>query len=267
MQSVATKTRINQITLLVGISFLFYELTNWVEGLWVIISTVVVLGPFSTFLGFEKAKDRFLGTLVGLFVAAGVEYYLRFNPSHLPVVAVIIGFVAGFMATKPYKYYIIMVTLCTCIGYTYMNEPYTSFAPMSFMFDRAMGVFVGVLIFFLMQRFVFGEGNSRLELLEESLEALKKLQLTLQQYKDTPTLVTAFTCAADIFQNTKDIKSYIGSVNLVLSNPRGHEVIYAQQVLALNQRALAMLIDRPTIEISQIDRLLHIVTLKLDRQL
>ncbi len=266
MQSVATKTRINQITLLVGISFLFYELTNWVEGIWVIISTVVVLGPFSTFLGFEKAKDRFLGTLVGLVVAAGVEYYLRFNPSHLPVVAVAIGFVAGFMATKPYKYYIIMVTLCTCIGYTYMNEPYTTFAPISFMFDRAMGVFVGVLIFFLMQRFVFGEGNSKLELLEESRETLQKLQKTLLQYKDTPSMVTAFTCAADIFQNTRDIKSDIGSASLVLSNPRCQEVVYAKQVLALNQRALAMLIDQPTIEMRQIDRLLRIVSLKLARQ-
>ena len=266
MQSVATKTRINQITLLVGISCLFYELTNWVEGLWVLISTVVALGPFSTFLGFEKAKDRFLGTLVGLVVAAGVEYYLRFNPSQLPVVAVIIGFVAGFMTTKPYKYYVIIVTLCTSMGYTYMNQPYTTFAPVSFLFDRAMGVFVGVLIFFIMQRFVFGDSNSKLELQEESHGTLQKLQQTLVQYRDNPSTVTAFTCASDIFQNTKDIKSYIGSANLVLNDPNSREVIYAKQVLALNQRALVMLIDQTTIDMRQIDRLLRIVTLKLARQ-
>lgn len=67
MQSVATKTRVSQITILVAIS-LFYEYTNWQEGIWVVISTVVVAGPFSTFLSFEKAKNRFLGTLVGLIL-------------------------------------------------------------------------------------------------------------------------------------------------------------------------------------------------------
>ena len=34
MQSVATKTRVSQITILVAISFLFYEYTNWQEGIW-----------------------------------------------------------------------------------------------------------------------------------------------------------------------------------------------------------------------------------------
>ena len=110
MQSVATHTRTNQITLLVAISFLFYELTNWQQGIWVVISTVVVADPFSTFLSFEKAKNRFLGTLVGLLIAAGLEYYLRFNPAQLPVVATIIAFMAGFMVTKSYRYFIIIIT-------------------------------------------------------------------------------------------------------------------------------------------------------------
>ena len=76
MQSVATRTRTNQITLLVAISFLFYEITNWQQGIWVVISTTVVAGPFSTFLSFEKGRNRFLGTLVGLIIAgSGVFFF------------------------------------------------------------------------------------------------------------------------------------------------------------------------------------------------
>lgn len=265
MQSVATKTRVSQITILVAISFLFYEYTNWQEGIWVVISTVVVAGPFSTFLSFEKAKNRFLGTLVGLIFASGVEYYLRFNPSQLPVVALIIAFIAGFMATKSYRYFIIIVTLCTCLGYTYMNMPYTTFVPMSFLIDRAIGVFVGVLIFFVMQKFVFGDNNSKLELLEESYETLGKLQKTLLEYKENSTLTTAYKCSADIFANTKDLKSYVSTANLVFGVGVNQETRYAKQVLTLNNRATRLLIDEPTVALSRIDQLLHIVTLKLAR--
>lgn len=265
MQSLATRTRVNQITILVAISFLFYEISNWEQGIWVVISTVVVAGPFSTFLSFEKARYRFLGTLVGLVIASGVEVYLRFNPFQLPVVAAIIAFVAGFMATKSYRYFIIIVTLCTCLGYTYMNMPYTTFAPMSFLIDRAMGVFVGVLIFFVMQKFVFGDNNSKLELLEESYETLGKLQKTLLEFKENPTLTAAYKCSADIFANTKDIKSYISTANLVFGVGSNPETRYAKQVLTLNNRAVKLLIDQPAVSVGQIDQLLHIVTLKLAR--
>lgn len=265
MQSVATRTRVNQITILVGVSFLFYEFSNWQQAIWVVLSTVVVAAPFSTFLSFEKARNRFLGTLVGLVCAFFVEYYLRFNPDQLPVVGVLIAFVAGFMVTKSYRYFIILVTLCTCLGYTYMNVPYTSFAPMSFLIDRAIGVFFGVLIFLLMQQYVFGNGNSKLELLEESVETLKNLQKTLLEYKATPTLVTAYKCAADIYVNTKAIKSYVGAANLVFGYEPTQELRYAKQVVALNNRALSLLIDKPDIETSRLDQLLNVVNHKLDR--
>ncbi len=265
MQSVATRTRTNQITLLVAISFLFYELTNWQQGIWVVISTVVVAGPFSTFLSFEKAKNRFLGTLVGLLIAAGLEYYLRFNPAQLPVVATIIAFMAGFMVTKSYRYFIIIITTCTCLGYTYMNMPYTSFAPMSFVIDRAMGVFVGVLIFFMMQRFVFGTRNSKLELLEESVETLGKLQKTLQAYKDTPTLTMAYQAAADIYTNTRALQSYVGTANLIFGSQRNAELRWAKQVIMRNDRAVRLLIDEPRVIMSRIDQLVRVVTAKLAR--
>jgi uncharacterized membrane protein YgaE (UPF0421/DUF939 family) len=233
----------------------------------VVISTVVVAGPFSTFLSFEKAKNRFLGTLVGLLIAAALEYYLRFNPGQLAVIATFIAFIAGFMATKSYRYFIIIITTCTCLGYTYMNQPYTSFAPMSFVIDRGMGVFVGVLIFFLMQRFVFGKGNSKLELLEESVDTLGGLQKTLQSYQSTPTLTTAFQCAADIYTNTRALRSYVGNATLIFGSQSNAELRFAKQVLMLNDRAVRLLIDESSVVSTRIDQLLGVVSLKLSRKI
>lgn len=265
MQSVGTRTRVNQMTLLLAVSFLFYQWTNWQHGIWVVISTAVVAGPFSTFLSFEKAQFRFVGTLVGLVIACGVEYYLKFNPSHLPVVAVIIAFVAGFMATKSYRYFIIVITLCVCLGFGYMNMPYTSLTPVLFLVDRAMGVFAGVLIFFAMQQFVFGTSNSKLELVEESYTTLDKLQKTLQEYLGNPSIVTAYKCAGDVVANSKDLNSYIGTAPLVFGADGNQALCYAKQVATLNRRALHLLVDEPTIVRSRMAQLLNVVTLKLSR--
>jgi uncharacterized membrane protein YccC len=216
-------------------------------------------------LGFGKAKDRFLGTLVGVFIAFCLESLLRFVPSILPIVAYCIAFIVGFMATRPYKYFIIMITVCVCLSYTYMNAPYTSFTPILFVIDRTLGVFVGVLIFLLFQKFVFGTGNSKLELLEEGHDNLKRLEASLQQYQASPDLMTAYASAENIFHSTQAIKSYIDSAHLVLGKTITPEVVYARQVIRLNDRAVRILIDEPAVAPGKIAQLLHVVDLKLQR--
>lgn len=263
MQSVATRARVSQITILVGVSFLFYQLSNWQHAIWVVISTVTVAGPFSTFLSFEKARFRFMGTMIGLMIACVIEYYLMFNPSHFPVLAVIVAFIAGFMATKSYRYFVIIITLAVCLVFGYMNIPYTSLTPVLFLIDRAMGVFVGVLIFFVMQRFVFGNSNSVRELLEETQDTLSKLEKTLQEYKGNPTLTSAYKCAADIFTNTQTLKSYIDSAGLTFGKNSNPTLRCAKQVATLNRRAVHLLIDEPTVRMDRIDQLLQIVTRKI----
>lgn len=265
MSSVATRTRVNQITILAGISFLFYAISGWDEAIWVLISTVVVVGPFSTFLGFGKAKDRFLGTLVGVFIAFLLESLIRVVPSILPMVAFFVAMVMGFMVTRPYKYFVILITVCTCLSFTYMNMPYTSFTPLSFVIDRALGVTVGILLFLLFQKFVFGTGNSKLELLEEGHDNLKRLQATLQQYQASPDLMTAYASAENVFNSSRQIKSYMESAPLVLGDTNTPEVVYAKQVIRLNDRAVRILIDEPTVVPEKIAKLLHVVDLKLER--
>lgn len=266
MQSLATRNRAIQITILIGVSFLFYQLTNWQHGIWVVISTTAVVTPFSTFLTVQKAQFRFMGTMIGLVITCAIEYYLKFNPSHFPVLTVIIVFIVGFMATKSYRYFIIMITLATCLVFSSMNIPYTSLTPAMFLVDRAMGVFVGVLIFLVIQHFVFGTANSNLELYEESAETLGKLKKTLQEYVANPTLTSAYKCAADIAANSSVLKSYIDTAPQTLGTDKSTELLYAKQVALLNRRAVHFLIDEPTVVMRRIEQLLNVTTVKLARQ-
>lgn len=198
MQSVATKTRINQITLLIFVSFLFYQLTNWVGGFWVPLSAIVIVTPFSTFLTFDKAKNRFVGTIVGLLSAILLQYYLRIFPDQLPVVVVVLAFVFGFMMTKNYKYLIVFVTLAVCLSLSYSNAPYTSFEPSSLFLARLMGVFGAVFIFFFMQTFIFGKNNARLEIKEESDNLCALIQRKYDALLENATPEAAFNTAIEI---------------------------------------------------------------------
>lgn len=265
MSSVALRTRVNQITILVGASFLFYQITGWEQGIWVLISTLMVAGPISTFLSYEKAKDRFLGTLVGVWVAFLLEKFLHIFPAFLPLAAFLIALLIGFMVTRPYKYFIIVITICTCMTYTYMNMPFTPFEPASFVVDRSLGVFFGVLIFLVLQQFVFGTSNAKLEMLEASQTALVKLQTTLRLYQENPTLMGAYQCATDIFANTKDINGYVKTAHYVFGQEDNDALRYARQVMRLNNRALKLLVDEPTVSPEKMARLLHIVDIKLER--
>lgn len=118
----------------------------------------------------------------------------------------------------------------------------------------------------LLQHFLFGKGNAKLEILETSHGSLVKLQTTLRQYQADPTVMTAYQCATDIFANTKDINSYIRTAHLVFGDQDNAELRYARQVILLNNRALKILVDEPAVSAEKVAKLLHIVDLKLERQ-
>lgn len=218
MQSVATKIRINQITILMFVSFLFYQLTNWVGGYWVPLSAIVIATPFSTFLTFDKAKNRFIGTIAGLLAATLLQYYLRIFPDQLPVIVVILAFVFGFAMTKNYKYLIIFVTLSVCLSLSYSNAPFTSFEPSSLFLARLMGVFGAVFIFFFLQKFVFGKNNARLEITEESdhLCALIKEKCDALLVNATPE--AAFNAAIEINTAAKTLLQLLQASPLIFDS-------------------------------------------------
>jgi hypothetical protein len=57
----------------------------------------------------------------------------------------------------------------------------------------------------------------------------------------------------------------MASAHLVLGETNTPEVVYAKQVIRLNDRAVRILIDEPTVAPEKIAKLLHVVGLKLER--
>lgn len=259
MQSVATKNRIYQIVIIVSFAFLFYELTNWQEGIWVAISAIVVAGPFSTFLSYEKGRNRFFGTIAGLMIASILEYYLRFNPNQLPLIAVLVAMTLAFFAVKDYKYMVTVITVCTCLGFTYMNMPFTDFEPMNFLIARGMGVFTGILIFYTLQKFIFKNDNARLELIEETNNVINKTISCLETYIQNPTNENAFEVAAQIMAQSTDLKNYYKNSYLVFDKILP-ESIYCKKVLTIVNKSIKELIDDKIVNINHIN--LYIKLLK-----
>lgn len=215
MQSVATKNRINQITILVFVTFLFYQLSNWVGGFWIPLSAIVIVTPFSTYLTIQKAQNRFIGTIAGLFAAILLQYYIRIFPEQLPVIVVLMAFTLGFVMTKDYKYYIAVVTLAVCLSFSYTNAPYTSFEPSSLFLARLMGVFGAVIIFLFLQTFIFGKKNVQLELKEEtdnlSTLIMKKYKLLIENSSPNG----AFNVAIEINDAGKVLSQFLETSTLI----------------------------------------------------
>lgn len=242
MQSIATKNRINQITLIIFVSYLFYQLSDWVGGFWVPLSAIVIATPFSTFLTLQKARNRFLGTIAGLFLAILLQYYLRIFPEQLPVAVIVVAFVLGFVMTKDYKYNIAIITLAVCLTFSYMNAPFTSFEPSSLFLARLMGVFGAVFIYFFLQTFIFGKSNARLELQEEAanLCALIQNKYTVLMRNSTPE--AAFNTAIEINDAGKVLAQLVEASTLVFkSNDKAIEC--SSTVLGIQQSIVDALLD------------------------
>lgn len=218
MQSIATKKRINQITFVVFVTFLFYQLTNWVGGFWVPLSAVVIASPFSTFLTIQKAKNRFIGTILGLFAAILLQYYLRMFPEQLPIIVVIMAFFLGFAMNKDYKYYIALVTLSVCISFSYSNTPYTSFEPSSLFLARLMGVSGAVFIFLVLQTLVFGKNNARLEIQEEANNLCATIKKQYDSFATNATPESAFNIAIQINDSGKTLSELIEASPLIFDS-------------------------------------------------
>lgn len=241
MQSIATKNRINQITFLVFVTFLFYQLSNWVGGYWIPLSAIVIVTPFSTFLTFQKAKNRFLGTIVGLFAAILMQYYLRNFPEQLPVIVVMIAFTLGFVMTKDYKYYIAVVTLAVCLSFSYTNAPYTSFEPSSLFLARLMGVFGAVIIFLFLQTYIFGNNNARLEIDEGAMNLSNFIKSKYDSLLSNPTPEAAFNLAIEINDAGKGLAQLLETATLVFE-PNDTVLIKPTQVMRITESIVGELL-------------------------
>ena len=241
-QSLAIKNRTYQVTFLISLSFLFYQLTDWVEGMWVPISVITILVPFGTFLSLNKARSRFFGTMLGLFLALMLQYYLRFFPGQMPLVATLFMFVFGFMISKEYKYLVIFITMATCLVFSYMNMAYTSFAPESFLVSRMMGVFTGVALVVTFQTLVFGASNALLELQEEAENLCQLIKTKYSVIAQGTSASEAFNIALDVNNASKSLAIMLESAEAI--DTRNKDLMqYATEVLTLKDAVVNELLS------------------------
>lgn len=187
MPSLNFKIRILQVVWLIVLSLLVAQVLQWDQGLWVAVSVTAIIGPFSASLTVEKSRNRIIGTIAGLLIATVLEIYLRYNYQAVFIVGILLAYILGFTVQQNYRYFIMVVTVAICLNFEYMNLPFTSFEPISFLIARFMAVLAGISLFLLIQKYVYGDHNAKVELAEATqkltanisnhLTALSKLNL------------------------------------------------------------------------------------------
>jgi uncharacterized membrane protein YccC len=187
MPSLNFKNRILQVVGLIVLSLLVAQVLQWDQGLWVAVSVTAIIGPFSASLTIEKSRNRIIGTIAGLLIATVLEIYLRYNYQAVFIVGILLAYILGFTVQQNYRYFIMVVTVAICLNFEYMNLPFTSFEPISFLIARFMAVLAGISLFLFIQKYVYGDHNAKVELAEATqkltanisnhLTALSKLNL------------------------------------------------------------------------------------------
>ena len=187
MPSLNFKIRILQVVWLIVLSLLVAQVLQWDQGLWVAVSVTAIIGPFSASLTVEKSRNRIIGTIAGLLIATVLEIYLRYNYQSVFIVGILLAYILGFTVQQNYRYFIMVVTVAICLNFEYMNLPFTSFEPISFLIARFMAVLAGISLFLFIQKYVYGDHNAKVELAEATqkltanisnhLTALSKLNL------------------------------------------------------------------------------------------
>lgn len=182
MPSLNFKRRKLQVVGLIVASLLIAQILQWDQALWVAVTVTALIGPFSTSLAIEKSRNRIIGTIAGLLIATVLEIFLRYNYQTVFIVGILLAYILGFTVQQNYRYFITVVTVAICLNFEYMNLPFTSFEPISFLIARFMAVLTGISMFLLIQKYFFGAKNARIELEEATIALANYIQSCLSQY-------------------------------------------------------------------------------------
>ena len=244
MPSLNFQKRILQVVGLIVFSLLVAQVLQWDQGLWIAVSVTAIIGPFSASLTIEKSRNRIIGTIAGLLIATVLEIFLRYNYQLVFLVGIVLAYVLGFAVQQNYRYFIMVVTVAICLNFEYMNLPFTSFEPISFLIARFMAVLTGIALFLFIQKFVFGTQNARVELAESTNQLKTKIsdqllwlsQISNSQEKSGIDQAMALTTQAGPFEEL------LAASEFGLGGPCS-ELRVAKQVNRLRHRVVSLLLD------------------------
>lgn len=145
--------RIVHVVIMIATAFFVYQFSNWSDALWIPISVLAIIGPFSPGLSIGKAKQRTIGSIAGLLLSVIIWFVLQYNPNLLVFIAVILVYFIGFTVVKEYTYFIMLVTIMLCVNFDYMNLFFNN--EIVFLTNRSICVLTGVIICQFYEYFIF----------------------------------------------------------------------------------------------------------------
>lgn len=145
--------RIIHVVIMIATGIFVYQYSQWDDGLWIPISILAIVGPFSPGLTINKARQRVLGTLCGLLISLILWLFLHYNPNALVFIALIMIYGVAFTALQEYTYFILLVSIMLCVNFDYMNLFVNN--EISFIANRGLCVLVGVTICQFYEYFIF----------------------------------------------------------------------------------------------------------------
>ena len=218
--------RILHVTLMFASSIFLYQFSQWDDGLWIPISVLAISGPFRPGMTLHKAKQRLLGSLVGLGLSLGVWLLLYANNNLLVPIALLLMYGVAFTLLNNYSYFIAIVSMLLCLNFDYMNLAFNN--EVSYLLNRGMCVLAGVSLCLFFEYFIFQRYyvNATAMVNHERLDAL--LFATWQQLQPTHEKIprsTVDSCLSNLLVELRELAE--------LSESCRHGFSSQQQTLAL----------------------------------
>ncbi len=249
MPNLNFKTRILQVIGLIVLSLFVAEFTQWQQGLWIAVSITAIIGPFSPSLTLEKARNRIIGTVAGLLLATLLEIFLRYNYQVVFIVSVLWAYLLGFTAQQNYRLFIMFVTVAVCLNYEYMNLPFTSFEPITFLVARFIAVLIGIALFLFVQKYIYGDNNARQELAESTRDLIENFLKGISEYlnPDEVKKTSSLDLAMELTEKSKSFRELLAASHYGMSQS-SVEMSVAKKVDRIRARIIRLLLDNAFIE-------------------
>lgn len=136
--------RIIHVVVMLATAVFIYQFSRWDDALWIPITVLAIIGPFSPGLSINKAQQRVLGSLAGLVLSLIFWLIIHYSYNLLVPLAVVLIYCVAYTLLQKYTFFIMLVTIMLSINFDYMNLFFND--EISYLVIRGMCVLVGVII-------------------------------------------------------------------------------------------------------------------------
>lgn len=145
--------RIIHVVVMLATALFIYQFSQWDDALWIPITVLAIIGPFSPGLSINKAKQRVLGSIAGLLLSLIFWLVIHYNYNLLVPLAVVLIYCVAYTLLQEYTFFIMLVTIMLCINFDYMNLFFNN--EIFYLISRGLCVLTGVIICQFYEYYVF----------------------------------------------------------------------------------------------------------------